>query len=143
MFLNSVLGFVAFFITLRYHTLYAAPYIYPPLAFYGLDLLMRLLRYRVKDASLVPIDQNMTLVRTKTQIHLLSIRANTLLDQHTRLRRRVDSGSTRPSTSLLLRTRIRVPPSHHCERSPRHILPNLYRRFDTGSESPRRLDART
>ena len=34
--------FVAFFVTIRYHTLYAAPWIYPPLAFYGLDLTMRL-----------------------------------------------------------------------------------------------------
>ncbi|THH28732.1 hypothetical protein EUX98_g5458 [Antrodiella citrinella] len=57
-----VLGFIAFFITIRYHTIYAVPWIYPPIAFYGLDLTLRLLRYRIKDASLVAIDQNMTLI---------------------------------------------------------------------------------
>ena len=59
---DSVLGFVAFFITVCYHTTYASPWIFPPLAFYGLDLLMRMLRYNVKDATLVPVDSNMTLV---------------------------------------------------------------------------------
>ena len=60
---TSVLGFVSFYITICYHTIYAPPWIYPPLAFYGLDLVMRMLRYSIKDASLVPVDQNMTLVR--------------------------------------------------------------------------------
>jgi ferric-chelate reductase len=57
-----VLGFVAFFITICYHTPYATPWIFPPLAFYGLDLLMRMFRYTIKDATLVPIDDQMTLV---------------------------------------------------------------------------------
>ncbi len=58
----SVLGFVAFFVTICYHTIYASPWIFPPLAFYGFDMLLRLFRYRIKDATLVPIDNNMTLV---------------------------------------------------------------------------------
>lgn len=58
----SVLGFVAFFVTICYHTIYASPWIFPPLAFYGFDMLLRLFRYRIKDATLVPIDSNMTLV---------------------------------------------------------------------------------
>lgn len=59
---SSVLGYVAFTITICYHTEYAYPWIYGPLAFYALDMLMRLLKYRIKDATLVPIDQSMTLV---------------------------------------------------------------------------------
>ncbi|KAA1466991.1 iron reductase [Dentipellis sp. KUC8613] len=58
-----ILLYPAFFITLCYHTIYAAPWIYPPLAFYGLDLLMRLLRFRIKDATLIPSGQQMTLIQ--------------------------------------------------------------------------------
>ncbi|KAI0049071.1 iron reductase [Auriscalpium vulgare] len=58
-----VLSFVSFFVTICYHTVYAAPWIYPPLAFYGLDFLMRLLRMRIKDASLTAVDREMTLIR--------------------------------------------------------------------------------
>ena len=63
---NSVLRYVAFFITVRYHTTYAAPWIYPPLAFYGLDLALRFLRYNIKDASLIAIDDTMTLVSQRS-----------------------------------------------------------------------------
>ncbi|KAJ2971662.1 hypothetical protein NUW54_g12455 [Trametes sanguinea] len=62
-FIIHVLGYVAFFITICYHTIYASPWIFPPLAFYGFDMLLRMFRYRVKDATLVPVDNNMTLVR--------------------------------------------------------------------------------
>ena len=58
----SVLGFVAFYITVCYHTTYASPWIYPPLAFYGFDMLMRMFRFTIKDATLVPVDNQMTLV---------------------------------------------------------------------------------
>lgn len=60
----SVLGYVAFFVTICYHTIYAVPWIFPPLAFYGFDMLLRLFRYRIKDATLVPVDNQMTLVST-------------------------------------------------------------------------------
>ncbi|KAK6981550.1 iron reductase [Favolaschia claudopus] len=40
--------FPAFFITICYHTIYASPWIFPPLAFYAADLLLRILvRWRV------------------------------------------------------------------------------------------------
>ncbi|OBZ74630.1 Ferric reductase transmembrane component 3 [Grifola frondosa] len=61
-FIVHVLGYVAFFITICYHTIYAAPWIFPPLAFYGFDMLLRMFRYRIKDATLVPVDRNMTLI---------------------------------------------------------------------------------
>jgi hypothetical protein len=59
--LASVLTYVSFFITICYHTLFARPWIYPTLAFYGLDLFMRLFRFRIKDASLTPM-KDMTIV---------------------------------------------------------------------------------
>ncbi|KAK0450521.1 iron reductase [Desarmillaria tabescens] len=62
-FVVHVLGFVAFFITICYHTTYASPWIFPPLAFYGLDMLMRLFRYRIKDATVTAVDNQMTIIR--------------------------------------------------------------------------------
>lgn len=66
---NSVLGYVAFFITICYHTPYAKPWIYPPLAFYGFDLLLRLLRFRLKDATFTAVDRQMTLVGVPSLYH--------------------------------------------------------------------------
>lgn len=60
--LHSILSFIAFFVTICYHTIYASPWIFPPLALYGSDLFMRMLRLRIKDAVLVPIGNQMTLV---------------------------------------------------------------------------------
>lgn len=99
-----VLGFVAFFVTIRYHTLYAAPWIYPPLAFYGLDLMMRLLRYRIKDASLVPIDQNMTL------INIYDCDSGWTAGQHVRLRV-FFSGRVFESHPLTI---VNAPPNSSC-----------------------------
>ena len=78
--LFSVLGYVAFFITVCYHTIYASPWIFPPLAFYGLDILLRMFRYRIKDATLVPVDNNMTL------IHVHDCDDGWVAGQHVRLR---------------------------------------------------------
>ncbi|KAI0691823.1 iron reductase [Cytidiella melzeri] len=79
-FISHVLGFIAFFITACYHTTYSPPWIFPPLAFYGLDLLMRMLRYSIKDATLVPVDNQMTL------IHIHNCDAGWQAGQHLRLR---------------------------------------------------------
>ncbi|KAK0491790.1 iron reductase [Armillaria luteobubalina] len=62
-FVVHILGFVAFFITICYHTTYASPWIFPPLALYGLDMLMRLFRYRIKDAAVTAVDNQMTIIR--------------------------------------------------------------------------------
>ncbi|CAE6495235.1 unnamed protein product [Rhizoctonia solani] len=56
-----VLGYVAFFIMICYHTPYAEPWIYPPIAFWGLDILLRLVRFRIKDAYATAVDQQMTI----------------------------------------------------------------------------------
>ncbi|KAH9926613.1 iron reductase [Epithele typhae] len=79
-FIVHVLGYVAFFITICYHTTYASPWIFPPLAFYGFDILLRVFRYRIKDATLVPVDTNMTL------IHIHDCDDGWLAGQHVRLR---------------------------------------------------------
>ncbi|KAG6874035.1 hypothetical protein C0995_006892 [Termitomyces sp. Mi166 len=52
----------AFFITVCYHTIYAAPWIFPPIALYAFDLLMRTGRFRLKDARLIPVDDQMTII---------------------------------------------------------------------------------
>ncbi|KAH6917786.1 ferric reductase-like transmembrane component/FAD binding protein [Coprinopsis sp. MPI-PUGE-AT-0042] len=58
-----IVGMVAFVLALCYHTpKYLARWISPALAFYGLDLFMRMIRVRVKDATLVPVNKQMTLV---------------------------------------------------------------------------------
>ena len=44
--------YVSFFITICYHTVYARPWIYPVLAFHAVDLHLRLLCYRIQDATL-------------------------------------------------------------------------------------------
>ncbi|KAF8647908.1 hypothetical protein AX16_006440 [Volvariella volvacea WC 439] len=62
-FFVHVLTFVAFFVTICYHTPYATPWIFPPLAFYGCDFLLRLLRMRIKDAYLTPVSTQMTVIR--------------------------------------------------------------------------------
>ncbi|KAJ7676603.1 hypothetical protein DFH06DRAFT_1079741 [Mycena polygramma] len=41
------LTFPAFFVTICYHTPFATPWIFPPLAFYALDVLLRLLKLRI------------------------------------------------------------------------------------------------
>ncbi|KAF9494724.1 hypothetical protein BDN71DRAFT_1489264 [Pleurotus eryngii] len=64
-FIIHVLGFVSFFVTLCYHTIYASPWIFPPLAFYGFDILLRLFRYRIKDAELVPVGKQMTIINIR------------------------------------------------------------------------------
>lgn len=59
----STLGYAAFFVAACVHTPYVVPWIFPCLAFYGLDLLFKMIRSRVKDAVLVPVGNQMTLVR--------------------------------------------------------------------------------
>ncbi|KAJ3874658.1 iron reductase [Lentinula edodes] len=75
-----VLGFVAFFITICYHTIYAVPWIFPPLAFYAADMFMRMLRVRIKDANLAAVDSKMTLIRIQ------DCDTNWIAGQHVRLR---------------------------------------------------------
>ena len=123
----SVLTYVSFFVTICYHTIYARPWIYPALAFYALDLLLRLFRYRIKDATLTCVG-NMTIVCSH---HLPSECSfnDALADQHRQLRRWLGSGSTHPTPCILRRTCIRVAPAHHCQRACFHFLPRqtLYR----------------
>ena len=76
----SILVVPSFVITMCYHTIYMAPYVYPILAFYGFDLFLRLVRYRVRDATLVAPDSQMTIVR----VHDCS--SGWSVGQHVRLR---------------------------------------------------------
>ena len=60
--LRSLVFSAAFFVAILYHTSKAVPWIYPPLAMYGMDILLQMLKYRFNDAVLVPIGDQMTLV---------------------------------------------------------------------------------
>ncbi|KAF5362637.1 hypothetical protein D9758_009626 [Tetrapyrgos nigripes] len=53
----------AFFITLCYHTSFAPPWIFPPLAFLGADLFMRMARMRMKDAGVWAVGKEMSVIR--------------------------------------------------------------------------------
>ncbi|KAF9476564.1 iron reductase [Pholiota conissans] len=75
-----MMGMVGFFVTLCYHTIYATPWIFPPMAFYGLDILLRMFRHRIKDAVLVPVGNQMTL------IHVPYVTSGWIAGQHVRLR---------------------------------------------------------
>ncbi|OSC98326.1 iron reductase [Trametes coccinea BRFM310] len=103
-FIIHVLGYVAFFITICYHTIYASPWIFPPLAFYGFDMLLRMFRYRIKDATLVPVDNNMTL------IHVHNCDDGWVAGQHVRLRVFI-SGRFFESHPLTI---VNAPPSSSC-----------------------------
>ncbi|KAF8060247.1 hypothetical protein FPV67DRAFT_1588099 [Lyophyllum atratum] len=70
----------AFFITVCYHTIYAAPWIFPPIAIYAFDILMRAGRFRLKDAQLIRVDNQMTL------IHIPDCDAGFRAGQHLRVR---------------------------------------------------------
>lgn len=61
--------------TICYHTIYAPPWIFPPLVFYGLDILLRFLRYRIKDATLTPIGNQMTMVECLSSLSLMCLHA--------------------------------------------------------------------
>ncbi|KAJ3529676.1 hypothetical protein NMY22_g8896 [Coprinellus aureogranulatus] len=75
-----ILLYTAFFITMCYHTPEAIPWIFPALAFYGLDQILRMFHLRIKDAILVPIDRQMTLV------HIPDCTDGWTAGQHIRLR---------------------------------------------------------
>ncbi|KIJ64231.1 hypothetical protein HYDPIDRAFT_112190 [Hydnomerulius pinastri MD-312] len=111
-FVVHVLIFVAFFVTICYHTIYASPWIFPPLAFYGADMLMRMLRYRIKDATMTAEDSFMTIVRVN------DCDDGWLAGQHVRLRV-FFSGRVLESHPLTI---LSAPPSHSCLSSPGMIL---------------------
>ncbi len=96
----SVLTYVSFFITICYHTPFARPWIYPALAFYGLDLLMRLFRFRIKDASLTPM-RDMTIVFVLSFFSPQVLIDIMFVDSHTRLRWRLGSRPTCPASHYL------------------------------------------
>ncbi|KAG2040872.1 iron reductase [Suillus americanus] len=111
-FVIHVLTYVAFFVTVCYHTIYASPWIFPPLAFYGADVLLRLFRYRIKDATLTAPDTHMTLIR----VH--NCDDGWLAGQHVRLRV-FFSNRVFESHSLTI---LSAPPSHSCLSSPGFLL---------------------
>ncbi|WVQ82201.1 hypothetical protein IAT38_004329 [Cryptococcus sp. DSM 104549] len=80
-----VMFFTGFFAALSYHTPYSRKWVYACAAIYAYDLIVRMFRYRIKDATLVPVDD------TLTMIHIPDCDAGWLPTQHVLLR--VLSGS--------------------------------------------------
>jgi hypothetical protein len=137
--LCSILTFPALFITICYHTTYAVPWIFPPLAFYGFDLFLRMCRARVKDAELESVGGGITLVSTSTSSTYVSVslvplgtNASLYLDPHQELHLRLHRRPTHPSPSPL-RLFTRKSPG---------ISPLLHRVRTTGLELPRRREER-
>ncbi|KAK7042005.1 iron reductase [Favolaschia claudopus] len=58
--------FPTFFILICYHTRFAYPWIYPPLAFFALDLLLRLLKFRIAVASIRACDGGLSIITIPT-----------------------------------------------------------------------------
>ncbi|KAG8773150.1 hypothetical protein FRC12_002697 [Ceratobasidium sp. 428] len=79
-YMTHILGYMVFFIMICYHTPYAEPWIFPPITFWGLDLVIRLVRFRLKDAYLTSVDQQMTLIR------IPDVQGGWMAGQHVRLR---------------------------------------------------------
>ncbi|WVF71615.1 hypothetical protein IAT40_006423 [Kwoniella sp. CBS 6097] len=106
-----VVFFVGFFAAISYHTPYSRPWIYPCVAIYGYDLFVRMLRYRIKDATLIPVDETMTM------IHIPDCDAGWLPTQHVFLRVMRGSGvfESHPFT-------ITNAPSTPLSASPRGII---------------------
>ncbi|CAK9785416.1 hypothetical protein CC85DRAFT_272649 [Cutaneotrichosporon oleaginosum] len=77
---SHVIFFVGFFAGLCYHTSHALSWVYVCAGLYAYDLFARLLRYRLKDATLVPIDA------TLTMIYIPDCDAGWLPTQHVHLR---------------------------------------------------------
>ncbi|KAK4686131.1 hypothetical protein P7C73_g4004, partial [Tremellales sp. Uapishka_1] len=75
-----ILFMVGFFAAISYHTPYSTPWVIPCAAIYAYDLFVRLCRYRIKDATLVPIDE------TLTMIHIPDCDAGWLPTQHVHIR---------------------------------------------------------
>ncbi|WWC89453.1 uncharacterized protein L201_004377 [Kwoniella dendrophila CBS 6074] len=106
-----VMFFVGFFAAISYHTPYSRPWIYPCVALYAYDLFVRMLRYRIKDATLVPVDD------TLTMIHIPDCDAGWLPTQHVMVRVLKGSGvfESHPFT-------ITNAPSTSFSASPRGII---------------------
>ncbi|KZW01965.1 hypothetical protein EXIGLDRAFT_760198 [Exidia glandulosa HHB12029] len=111
-FFLHVIGYVGFFIIICYHTPYAVPWIFPPIAFYAFDLLFRMIRFRIKDVTLVAADQQMTL------IHVHDCDGGWTAGQHVRVRA-FFGGRVFESHPLTICT---APPATSCAEGSRGLL---------------------
>ncbi|RXK40113.1 hypothetical protein M231_02570 [Tremella mesenterica] len=72
--------FVGFFAAICYHTPYAIPWVTACAGIYAYDLVVRMIRFRIKDAILVPVDNTLTMV------HIPDCNSGWLPTQHVNLR---------------------------------------------------------
>ncbi|KAJ7308701.1 hypothetical protein DFH08DRAFT_1088395 [Mycena albidolilacea] len=85
---SSYLLFSALFVTLCYYTIFAPPWIFPPRAFHGADLLLQILRWQVVMGRVEGKEGDMSLVRlTRTpHTHIPHATAGRRTGQHIQLR---------------------------------------------------------
>ncbi|KAJ6492247.1 iron reductase [Mycena sanguinolenta] len=74
------LTFPAFFVTICYHTIYAPPWIFPPVAFYAADVFVRIIRWRVVVGRVEAKEGGMSL------IHIPIARTGWRAGQHVQMR---------------------------------------------------------
>lgn len=102
----SIMSMVAFFILICYHTPYASPWILAPVAFYAFDLLVRMFRYRLKDAVLEPLQGQMTLVSVTIVLFEWPLTSLSQSDSSTKLYLWLESRTAHPPSCLLLALRL-------------------------------------
>lgn len=103
-FFCHVVGYVAFFVIVCYHTPYAVPWIFPAIAFYAADLLVRMVRFRFKDATVVAVGNQLTL------LHVHDVDGGWIAGQHVRVRA-LFGGRVFESHPLTI---VTAPPSTSC-----------------------------
>jgi len=108
---------VAFFVLVSYHTPYSVPWVFPPMAFGGMDLLLRMFRCRVKVAELTADDGMMTLLRLEDcdgswvagqHVRVRALFSNRVFESHPlTIVNAPPSTSCLPTRSILLGARVR------------------------------------
>ncbi|KAG1850084.1 hypothetical protein C8R48DRAFT_764500 [Suillus tomentosus] len=104
-----ILTYVAFVVAMCYHTSYASPWIFPPLAFYGAGISSHLFRYRIKAVTLTAQDTHMTMIR------VYNCDDDWLAGQHVRLRVHFSNRVLNHIPSLFSRRHLPILASPHLD----------------------------
>jgi len=122
-------------------TLYSSPWIFPPLAFYGADVLLRLLHYQIKDDTLTAQDAHMTLVH-KCLVLFVQMLTSLSTAPCSQLRRWLARRSVCQIACFLLQSSVGVTCTHYSLRPTFSFMPFLsgtsccpdHRRLNPGVE---------
>ncbi|QRW05856.1 Ferric reductase like transmembrane component [Ceratobasidium sp. AG-Ba] len=103
-FISHVIGTILFMVLIFFHAKwhFAAPWLLTPTFIYGLDLTLRSIRFRVKEATLEPVDDQMTL------IHIQNCGSGWRAGQHVHVRLISPGGVSTESHSFSI---VNAPPT--------------------------------